>query len=695
MQIVGETIVYDGTGGGSRSQSVPTSVPNNTFQPLLLKFEVIEIGGAAEGLFVVFGNGARTLITSPGIYALEVEYTTGGAALAFANADGSTVYNTTSWTIGGFQSGSGIIEIFNNPVEFLNTAKFFDSGSKINFNPFGALNAALPTAYEHSGVVPADAYLYMNKTFAASDSFSPEAQDAIDNLGITEDFEKQYVSDFVNELVAQGNYDLIDDLMILGLRGGGLGSMRGLISATNNGATFLPGIGYDFDGTDDFIDTGFNPAAADFGVASYSLGSSLVTTPFTGLQFGDGAGIDQAFSITFNMLLNADNCSVISGHTTSQNNRGWGVYVAGNGTMRWKINSYDQAGTIEIFAPSAFKPLGTKMFYFMSYDGSKTEQGLQMFSYNLETGEVQEGTGSLSSGTYNGILDTLNQMTVGRGTGVTNNGPINGQLWDVRVHSEVLTEEQIATARRGLLVGTEISRWRLDGVDFTDSVGSNDGTPTDVTQALINNKKYSLNDALIGAYVYNNRSAADFAMLYGAEGTGTTRTRFYQYPTNGQLNFSINAGNGTTDANEGRFNRGLYITTRDSAGNQSLKFNGLERATLNIPSVGLDTNTVWLAANNFGTPNYLDATLSLFVAGAAEGFDHPAFYASVQKLLERIELGNEIKDILIYEGQILNADDIRRVYAFINEATGQLYGLQDYEAQAVDNLIRNERSVGS
>jgi len=135
-----------------------------------------------------------------------------------------------------------------------------NTGSKIDFNPFGALGADVPRAYEPQGLVPSGANMYMNQTFIPSAIFSTEADAVITNMEIREPYERQFVAEFVEELKTQGNYNLIDEQMLMGLRhGAGLKMMKGTVIPVNNGAVYIEGVGYDFNGISSYIDSNYSP----------------------------------------------------------------------------------------------------------------------------------------------------------------------------------------------------------------------------------------------------------------------------------------------------------------------------------------------------------------------------------------------------------------------------------------------------
>lgn len=92
---------------------------------------------------------------------------------------------------------------------------------------------------------------------------------------------------FYNGLVADGNWDDILEIQCRALdtEANSLRGWKGFYNATNNGATHVAKSGFDYDGTADFVNTGFVPTTAprglfgkfDGGIASYCLDNQTAT----------------------------------------------------------------------------------------------------------------------------------------------------------------------------------------------------------------------------------------------------------------------------------------------------------------------------------------------------------------------------------------------------------------------------------
>jgi len=105
--------------------------------------------------------------------------------------------------------------------------------------------------------------------------FSADAQAVINRMTAPSSLEQSSIATFVDTLVADGNYALLDEIFGLSLGStNGLIGFKGLATATNQGATFdINGASFVAASTQ-YIDTGFNMATDS---VKYTLDDALIT----------------------------------------------------------------------------------------------------------------------------------------------------------------------------------------------------------------------------------------------------------------------------------------------------------------------------------------------------------------------------------------------------------------------------------
>jgi hypothetical protein len=237
------------------------------------------------------------------------------------------------------------------------------------------------------------------------------------------------------------------------------------------------------------------------------------------------------------------------------------------------------------------------------------------------------------------------------------------------------------------------------GAVYVEGIGyQTDGLATYINLGLdlgIDSIKYLLNDALLGGYVKSQAEGTNGSFFGVGDSLNNAYTQIYQTSTI-KVNFitNRNAG-GDTGSSLGQ--EQLVLVARDADVNNNLWRNGLRGNSdilLNSPNIPTGSTVGIGARIDDNVPvGFKEMLAQSFVFGGAVGFPHLDYYKALQSVQAKIALGETVKDILIYDRPLLTADDIRRVYAYINEPVGQMTTLLDYEARALDNFIRDEKSI--
>ena len=470
--------------------------------------------------------------------------------------------------------------------------------------------------------------------------YSPEAQAVFDRMPdalATETKDRWAV--FIDAEAINNNYFLNDDFLFFVDNFADsqplteANALTGWLQsqAINNGGVKVL-TGFDFDGNQ-HVDSGFNPSS--FGVADFNGTTSLV-------DFAEFIASDIIYTITGWMKLSSfdrNGLFVQNGPDFNPGNRKLELLTTIDGELQ--IAQFDAVnGNIGGKTPSLFGHENESLFFVCSYDGAKIFPRLEIWDtknnllFSLVESFDDTGYTVLNPADLGGVFGTL--------PGNVGAYQTEGNLWNYAQHDTVLTDQQIQDVRAGGLSGDEISAWRLDGVDFTDSVGANDGTPTDVTQAFIADpeQNYQLNDAIAGSFLAEFiDDTGDIAGLLGssanANGNEGLQIRLRIGLWEGILNGSTSRP-GLLPFLSGRY----YIGDVESSGRGNVLEDGVivgggTRGTLNFPDVSF-----FIGANRATTNRFrpMNGTIANFIVGASNSFNHELHYTNFINFLFSLDV---------------------------------------------------------
>lgn len=148
-------------------------------------------------------------------------------------------------------------------------------------------------------------------------------------------------------------------------------------------------------------------------------------------------------------------------------------------------------------------------------------------------------------------------------------------------------------------------------------------------------KNYKQNDALMGAFL-SAIQLTDAMALFGAN--DAIRNTYIIDLFNGTVRMPLNSG--VTAFNHTLLNNSLYVLSRDNSADNDLFKDGILLNTITEVSTGIaDFNILIGVRPNVGAPtNFLDGTISSFLAGAAIGFSQSDFYNHQKALLDGLRV---------------------------------------------------------
>lgn len=578
--------------------------------------------------------------------------------------------------------------------------RFIDTGSVLDFQHYNALDSRLPSAYSLGGNITGPLYIQGNDRLQDATP-TPEAQSVLDRMNALTDTERNAIIYFVNGLVSFNIWSKIDEFYAFALNNTDWLTAFKDKTALNTNAVRTDK-GAEFNGTDAFIDTQFNPAS--FGVASFNGTSSVVTvTDSPDFKFENGSN-DLPFSVSgFMVADDATGFKTLVAKDDVGSNRVWDIYSTDN-----KIDVFIFTnGSNYIRGTAAVTGKSTGLFFTVTYDGSGLASGIGILFWDFSLNAIEKPTVNFSTvGTYGGMNPNSIPLTIGNNSGANF---FDNLLWDVQVHNTVLSDTEIEDVRTGVILGSTISRWRLDGLDFTDSVGSNDGTPTDVTQAFIAdpvNQAYQLNDAMVGAYLFSTNWISSLKAIWGCRGDNDGRNRFSISSASSQnaVN-SIGAQANTATASDYP-DKSLATAVRVDGADVYSYTNGVNTQTSPQPlaSGAIPTaQTFYVGArNNQGVDadNY-EGTISSFLIGSAIGIDQSILFTLHDQFLKDLgvldteAISTEEEDFVVTQ-DLLAGDDLFRVNNFIKSGFQQLpVRLTAEEEAALEKFKRNEGLYGN
>ena len=202
-----------------------------------------------------------------------------------------------------------------------------------------------------------------------------------------------------------------------------------------------------------------------------------ITIPHSGsLSFGNGT-VGQPFSISgfFNTADIIGNVIINKG--VSGSDIEFQVWLNNSSKLRFQV--FDLTTTNYLQADSTNIPsIGVNIQWFATYDGSGNSSGINIYYYevgSLVSGAVVKTT----SGTYVAMEGNTSPLYVGG----TSTAFFTGDIWNVRVHNNVLTQAQIdlLVANPNTLLGTEVAIYKMDegaGLTSFDSVSQDNILPS-------------------------------------------------------------------------------------------------------------------------------------------------------------------------------------------------------------------------
>ncbi len=573
--------------------------------------------------------------------------------------------------------------------------RFFDTGSFLDFTYYNALPEGLPSNYSLGSPLSGPLYIQGNESLI-DETPTSEATEVLARMSALNSNEERAITLFVNALVSYGYWNKIDEFFCFALNS--TDWLTGFKDKTGlNTDAVRTDSGAEFNGTTAFINTQFNPSS--YPVANFNGTTSKVLIPNNAsLEFGDGAGGDLPFTYTAHIKTND-----ASPNTIIYNTDVLGFFIRlGSNDITFLIAT-DGGNYLGITTTSNPISSGSSYFVSCSYDASLLISGLSIKIYD-EAAEtyLTLTTSNTTFGTYAGLPANTGDHTIG--INASDAQVFDGLIWDVQVHNEDLPAQDIENIRKGNILASVISRWRLDGSDFTDSVGSNDGTPTDVTQAFIAdpvNQAYQLNDALAGVFLDTLISTESNVPFGSSEGINflrvNNRTNLDQVRNHINSDDYLQIGGGGIGSGD------LGIMIRTASNSNAWVVNGSQLGSGAAVSTSIPKFDVYVGAyNDDGVATFsFEGTISSFIIGSAIGIDQSVLFQLHEQFLKDLgvidtpAISTEEEDFIVTQDFLVN-DDLLRVNNFTKSGFSQLpVRLTHEELFALDKFKRAENIVGN
>ena len=489
---------------------------------------------------------------------------------------------------------------------------------------------------------------------------TPEVQDVYDKMGFLTDQERQHISVFVKAQVLSGNWGTkasnysdsrISYFTHFGLSnaGDGLTSWRNTFTAVPvNAPNLVQGVGYDFNGADQYINTNYNPLNDSIGaVDNVILGAFLTSDGQEAVNRSIIGAIEGTLGhIIWNQAAGFKNMQINT--VTGSNIEG--IMVAG----------------LNIGAREGSDPVPQNFFYIdgVQVSGLSVIIATQIPDQNLFFGARNNaGTADLHN-SFSG-----SSVIMGNGIGF-NQLSFNNDLRVLNNELEILATlasfpnalglgEAVAIAtflraemasgnwfkydsfacfaladpinalfdwkRRSNMVNTDAVHTSGVGFDFngtTAFINSNYNPSTDGVN-------YKQDDALVGIFIVSNTSNNSVLFYPTAQSTAGTTIR---NQGDGTIRSSINGGSSTRFLIEVFESNALYVTKREVSTDIEFLKNGIEVDATDSISVSVISFNFNIGSRESGNDPFT-GIISSFIAGAAIGFNQAGFNTNLRALL--------------------------------------------------------------
>ena len=226
-----------------------------------------------------------------------------------------------------------------------------------------------------------------------------------------------YNSTMTFDDAAAGN----DGTIVIGSGGGEdtVGTCDTSSTAWGSGATGKRGASLDFDGTDDYV------WMADDNKFSFT----------------NGSGTDRPFSVSAWIKMDdATNFRLVEKFGSSDSVREWALLTNASDLLTFTVRDSGGDPLIRRYNTALTGYQSTWTHILGTYDGTAVIGGLKLYLNGVRVDDTDSSTG-----TYNGMSNTTQYVSIGQGSGLY----ANGQIDDVRIFNYALTPAQVKTDYTG------------------------------------------------------------------------------------------------------------------------------------------------------------------------------------------------------------------------------------------------------
>ena len=238
--------------------------------------------------------------------------------------------------------------------------------------------------------------------------------------------------------------------------------------------------------------TAFDLANGNEGSFKFDGSTQYVNVPNSSdLTFTNGATVDDAFTVAF--WINTDD--IASNDIIVKSNE---FLIGGNSSSRYYLRLYTDATNYLSVRTDTSYTAGKWQFIAITYDANGVVGGVGSIVVYVD-GDEGSSTDEGSTGTYTGMTNTGNSIQIGDTSEMNMNGVtfFNRVLTGCEVR-ELYNSGSPINISNFTATSTAISHWRMDATDdptgtVTDTVGSNNGTATNMTAGSLETDNYPTN----------------------------------------------------------------------------------------------------------------------------------------------------------------------------------------------------------
>ena len=451
------------SGGGATLTEGSTSI--------WMKFDFAKTHGGVDGVYTLYIDGSNyiQLFYQASVDAFDFRYQ-GGGSIKTARVDYDDMPSRGRWfnIILTYSITDDAAKILINGVEKASVSSLTAMTGSISSVNFGSLGAV--TGY--NGLYKITDVCNFNKALSAA-----EALEIFNNNQPRNEMNESLSGDIVGYW--RGRNSSI-----------GTGSVLDMSTNSNNGTMVNM---TETDVVYQYPRTAFDLANGNEGSFKFDGSTQYVNVPNSSdLTFTNGSGTDSPFTVAF--WINSDDIAYNSVITKASEFK-----ILANSSSQYYLQLFSgRTNSLSVRTDTSYTA-GKWQFIAMTYDGNGAVGGVGSIVVYLD-GDEGSSTDEGSTGTYAGMTNTGNPIQIGLTLDEMN---MNGVTFFNRVLTgcevrELYNSGSPINISNFTATSTAISHWRMDATDdptgtVTDTVGSNNGTATNMTAGSLETDNYPTN----------------------------------------------------------------------------------------------------------------------------------------------------------------------------------------------------------